>query len=202
MYEYVFWSFFSSVDTERVPNLGILHNLLNSMWQGRQWSPACVVFLQWMFCTQHEILRSKCAWWLQQLVEQYLHSGISYHARQDGFTLPDFVEIFNSALLTTQSNHQLKCLLWMSFRALSHLSATFGAVRRASRMARDVSYIYTLAAATGLSVKEYQRLLEMFNKIDQEKVGWVLHHYLFRQPDRSTCGGQKHSLNPLSSCKY
>jgi hypothetical protein len=59
----------------------------------------------------------------------------------------------------------------MSCRALSHLSATFGAVRRASRMARDVSYIYTLAAATGLSVKEYQRLLEMFNKIDQEKVG-------------------------------
>ncbi|KAH9549554.1 hypothetical protein CY35_10G026300 [Sphagnum magellanicum] len=73
-----------------------------------------------------------------QLVEQYLHSGISYHAR-----------------------------------ALSHLSATFGAVRRASRMARDVSYIYTLAAATGLSVKEYQRLLEMFNKIDQEQVGTI-----------------------------
>ncbi|CAM6040864.1 unnamed protein product [Sphagnum compactum] len=58
-------------------------------------------------------------------------------------------------------------------RALSHLSATFGAVRRASRMARDVSYIHTLAAATGLSVKEYQRLLEMFNKIDQEKVGTI-----------------------------
>ncbi|CAK9859280.1 unnamed protein product, partial [Sphagnum jensenii] len=87
----------------------------------------CGLFAMDVLYTTCEILRSKCAWWLQQLVEQ----------------------------------------------ALSHLSATFGAVRRASRMARDVSYIYTLAAATGLSVKEYQRLLEMFNKIDQEKVGTI-----------------------------
>lgn len=71
----------------------------------------CGLFAMDVLYTTCEILRSKCAWWLQQLVEQYLHSGISYHARQDGFTLPDFVEIFNSALLTIQSNRQLNCVL-------------------------------------------------------------------------------------------
>jgi hypothetical protein len=54
---------------------------------------------------------------------------------------------------------------------LEQLSSAFSAVKRASRQARDVAYIHTLAAAAGLSVKEYQRLLEMFNRIDQDKVG-------------------------------
>lgn len=56
-------------------------------------------------------------------------------------------------------------------RALEQLSAAFGHLRKASQTARDVAYLHSLAAAVGLSVKEYQRLLEMFNKIDIEKVG-------------------------------
>ena len=60
---------------------------------------------------------------------------------------------------------------WVGFRALEQLSSAFSAVKKASRQARDVAYIHTLAAAAGLSVKEYQRLLEMFNRIDQDKVG-------------------------------
>ncbi|KAH9576104.1 hypothetical protein CY35_01G144800 [Sphagnum magellanicum] len=73
---------------------------------------------------------------VQQLIEQYLHSAISYHAR-----------------------------------ALEQLSCAFAGVRKATKQARDVAYIHALAAAAGLSVKEYQRLLEMFNRIDQDKVG-------------------------------
>nr|PNR39957.1 hypothetical protein PHYPA_020237 [Physcomitrium patens] len=46
-------------------------------------------------------------------------------------------------------------------------------MKRASKQARDVAYIHTLAAAAGLSVKEYQRLLEMFNRIDQCKIGTI-----------------------------
>jgi hypothetical protein len=56
-------------------------------------------------------------------------------------------------------------------RALEHLSCAFAGVRKATKQARDVAYIHALAAAAGLSVKEYQRLLEMFNRIDQDKVG-------------------------------
>ena len=59
-------------------------------------------------------------------------------------------------------------------RALEQLSVAFATVKRASKQARDVAYIHTLAAAAGLSVKEYQRLLEMFNRIDQDKVGYGL----------------------------
>ncbi|BBN16550.1 hypothetical protein MPTK1_7g07300 [Marchantia polymorpha subsp. ruderalis] len=73
-----------------------------------------------------------------QLIEQYLHSAVSFHAR-----------------------------------ALEQLSAAFGHLRKASQTARDVAYLHSLAAAVGLSVKEYQRLLEMFNKIDIEKVGTI-----------------------------
>lgn len=56
-------------------------------------------------------------------------------------------------------------------RALEQLSEAFVVVKRASKQARDVAYIHTLAAAAGLLVKEYQRLLEMFNRIDQDKIG-------------------------------
>ncbi|CAM6044854.1 unnamed protein product [Sphagnum compactum] len=73
-----------------------------------------------------------------QLIEQYLHSAISYHAR-----------------------------------AVEQLSCAFAGVRKATKQARDVAYIHALAAAAGLSVKEYQRLLEMFNRIDQDKVGTI-----------------------------
>ncbi len=59
-------------------------------------------------------------------------------------------------------------------RALEQLSCAFAGVRKATKQARDVAYIHALAAAAGLSVKEYQRLLEMFNRIDQDKVGWDL----------------------------
>lgn len=57
-------------------------------------------------------------------------------------------------------------------RALEQFSGAFAAMKRASKQARDVAYIHTLAAAAGLSVKEYQRLLEMFNRIDQCKIGY------------------------------
>ncbi|XP_024396415.1 uncharacterized protein [Physcomitrium patens] len=73
-----------------------------------------------------------------QLLEQYLHSAVSYHAK-----------------------------------ALEQFSGAFAAMKRASKQARDVAYIHTLAAAAGLSVKEYQRLLEMFNRIDQCKIGTI-----------------------------
>ncbi|EFJ36801.1 hypothetical protein SELMODRAFT_403502 [Selaginella moellendorffii] len=50
---------------------------------------------------------------------------------------------------------------------------TFGAVRAASKNARDAAYIRTQAAAAGISVKEYQRLLDMFMKIDSENTGKI-----------------------------
>ncbi|KAJ7513806.1 hypothetical protein O6H91_23G015400 [Diphasiastrum complanatum] len=74
----------------------------------------------------------------QQLLEQYLHSALSYHSR-----------------------------------ALERLSTSFAAVRQASKTARDVAHIRTLATAAGISVKEYQRLLEMFRKIDHENTGRI-----------------------------
>lgn len=58
-------------------------------------------------------------------------------------------------------------------RALEHLSGAFGAVQRARKIARDYAYLRTLAAAAGISVKEYQRLLEMFRKIDNDNTGTI-----------------------------
>ncbi|XP_073395210.1 uncharacterized protein [Physcomitrium patens] len=85
---------------------------------------------------------------MQQLLEQYLHSAVSYHAK-----------------------------------ALEQFSGAFAAMKRASKQARDVAYIHTLAAAAGLSVKEYQRLLEMFNRIDQCKIG-LQHSCSYPGPSR------------------
>lgn len=58
-------------------------------------------------------------------------------------------------------------------KALEHLSMAFGAVQRARKIARDYAYLRTLAAAAGISVKEYQRLLEMFRKIDYDNTGTI-----------------------------
>eukprot|EP00250_Pteridium_aquilinum_P000775 c10939_g1_i2 orf=3-428(-) len=58
-------------------------------------------------------------------------------------------------------------------RALEHLSMAFGAVQRARKISRDYAYLRTLAAAAGISVKEYQRLLEMFRKIDYDNTGTI-----------------------------
>ncbi|KAH7423602.1 hypothetical protein KP509_12G063400 [Ceratopteris richardii] len=58
-------------------------------------------------------------------------------------------------------------------KALEHLSTAFGAVQRARKIARDYAYLRTLAAAAGISVKEYQRLLEMFRKIDHGNTGTI-----------------------------
>eukprot|EP01018_Ginkgo_biloba_P027711 Gb_33975 [translate_table: standard] len=74
----------------------------------------------------------------QQLVEQYLHSAISYHTK-----------------------------------ALEHLSSAFAAVTRARTNARDSAYLRTLASAAGVSVKDYQKLLEMFRKIDIDNTGTI-----------------------------
>ncbi|EFJ37948.1 hypothetical protein SELMODRAFT_402635 [Selaginella moellendorffii] len=71
-----------------------------------------------------------------QLVEQFLHSCLTFHAK-----------------------------------ALEQLSTAFALVRRASKNARELSYIRTLAGAAGISVKEYRRLWEMFTKIDYENTG-------------------------------
>ncbi|XP_024515146.1 uncharacterized protein LOC9649878 [Selaginella moellendorffii] len=73
-----------------------------------------------------------------QLLEQFLHSALTFHAR-----------------------------------AMEQLTAAFGAVRAASKNARDAAYTRTQAAAVGISVKEYQRLLDMFTKIDSENTGKI-----------------------------
>ncbi|GAQ85157.1 hypothetical protein KFL_002220010 [Klebsormidium nitens] len=74
----------------------------------------------------------------QQLIEQYLHSTVAYHAR-----------------------------------ALEQLSTAFAALRTASQGARDGAYLRSLAAAAGVSVKEYKRFLDMFHKIDTARSGAI-----------------------------
>lgn len=74
-------------------------------------------------------------------------------------------------IIVLSQRHDLTHYTRTHRRALEQLSSAFGHVRKASKLARDVAYLHSLAAAAGLTVKEYQRLLEMFNKIDIEKVG-------------------------------
>lgn len=59
------------------------------------------------------------------------------------------------------------------YRALEQLSTAFASLRKASKEARDGAYLRSLAAAAGVTVKEYKRFLDMFHKIDTNKTGAI-----------------------------